>query len=86
MTAYLIEIKRSAQKELSQLPKPVAEKVVAQIRGLVDNPRPNGCKILVGTEHSYRIRVSDYRVVYSVLDSRLIIQVIKIGHRRDVYQ
>lgn len=53
MTAYLIEIKRSAQKELSQLPKPVAEKIVTQIRGLADNPPPNGCKKLVGTEHSY---------------------------------
>lgn len=85
MTAYLIEIKRSAQKELSQLPKPVAEKIVTLIRGLADNPRPNGCKKLVGTEHSYRIRINDYRVVYSVLDSCLIIQVIKIGHRKDVY-
>ncbi|WP_445367107.1 type II toxin-antitoxin system RelE family toxin [Methylomonas sp. BW4-1] len=86
MTAYAVEIKRSAQKELSQLPKAVAEKVVTQIRALADDPRPNGCKKLVGTEHSYRIRVNDYRVVYSVLDSRLIIQVIKIGHRKDVYQ
>lgn len=86
MRAYFIEIKRSAQKELSQLPKPVAEKIVTQIRGLADNPRPNGCKKLVGTEHSYRIRVSDYRVVYSIFDQRLIIQVVKIGHRKDVYQ
>lgn len=86
MTIYAIEIKRSAQKELSQLPKSIAEKIVSQIRMLADNPRPSGCKKLVGTEYSYRIRVNDYRVVYSVLDSRLIIQVIKIGHRKDVYQ
>jgi mRNA interferase RelE/StbE len=86
MTAYIIEIKRSAQKELSQLPKPIAEKVVTHIRALADNPRPNGCKKLVGTEHSFRIRVNDYRVLYSVFDQRLIIQVVKIGHRKDVYQ
>jgi len=86
MTAYTIEIKSSAQKELSQLPKLIAEKIVTQIKMLAENPRPNGCKKLVGTEHSYRVRVNDYRVVYSIFDRRLIVQVIKVGHRKDVYQ
>ena len=86
MTVYRIEIKQSAKKELVQLPKPIAEKITMQIIALADNPRPNGCKKLVGTEHSYRIRINDYRVVYSIFDQELIIQVIKLGHRRDIYR
>ena len=85
MTVYRIEIKQSTKKELAQLPKPTAEKIAMQIRALADNPRPNGCKKLVGTERSYRIRINDYRVVYSIFDQELIIQVIKLGHRRDIY-
>jgi len=86
MTLYRIEIKQSAKKELAQLPKSIAEKIAIQITALADNPRPNGCKKLVGTEHSYRIRINDYRVVYSIFDQELIIQVIKLGHRRDIYR
>ena len=74
MTVYRIEIKQSAKKELAQLPKPTAKKVAMKIKALGDNPRPNGCKKLVGTEHSYRIRINDYRVVYSIFDQELIIR------------
>jgi mRNA interferase RelE/StbE len=81
MTVCRIEIKQSAKKELAHLPKSTAEKVAMQIIALADNPRPNGCKKLVGTEHSYRIRVNDYRVVYTIFDQELIVQVIKLGHR-----
>lgn len=86
MATYRIEIKLSAQKELAQLPKPMAQKIATQIRALAENPRPYGCKKLVGTEHSYRIRVNDYRVVYSVFDQQLMVQVIKLAHRKDVYK
>jgi mRNA interferase RelE/StbE len=86
MTVYRIEIKQSAKKELAQLPKPTAEKIAMQIMALADNPRLNGCKKLAGTEHSYRIRINDYRVVYSIFDQELIIQVIKLGHRRSIYR
>ncbi|MGZ8944570.1 MAG: type II toxin-antitoxin system RelE family toxin [Methylococcaceae bacterium] len=86
MTVYRIEIKQSAKKELAQLPKTIAEKIAMQIKALADNPRPNGCKKLVGTEHSYRIRINDYRVLYSIFDQELVIQVIKLGHRRDIYR
>lgn len=84
--SYRIEIKQSAKKELALLPKPIAEKIAVQIKALAGNPRPSGCKKLVGTEHSYRIRVNDYRVIYSVFDQELIIQVIKLGHRREIYR
>jgi mRNA interferase RelE/StbE len=83
---YLIEIKQSAQKELAKLPRSIADKVIKQIKVLADDPRPNGCKKLVGTDHTYRIRINDYRVVYSIFDQQLVIQVIKIGHRKQIYK
>lgn len=86
MTRYSIEFKQSAKKELAQLPRPIAEKVAERIKALADNPRPDGCKKLSGSTYSYRIRINEYRVVYSIIDQCLVIQVIKIGHRKDVYQ
>jgi mRNA interferase RelE/StbE len=86
MSQYQIEIKKTAKKELAQLPRLIAEKIAAAIKTLADNPRPDGCKKLKGAESVYRIRINDYRVVYSIVDQYLIIQVIKIGHRKDVYQ
>jgi len=70
---------------LLQLPAPIAKKIVSEIKLLTDNPRPNGCKKLVGTEYSYRIRIGDYRVVYSVFDKQLLVRVVKLGHRKDNY-
>lgn len=84
--AYTIEIKQSAKKELLRLPSSIAEKIIGQIRLLADNPRPSGCKKLVGAEHIYRIRINDYRVVYSLFDKQLIIEIIKIGHRKETYR
>jgi len=86
MTRYRIEFKQTAKKELAQLPRPIAKKVAERIKALAENPRPDGCKKLPGSAYSYQIRINDYRVVYSIVDQRLIIQVIKIGHRKDIYQ
>lgn len=83
---YTIEIKQSAKKELAQLPKHIAEKIIRQIRGLANNPKPKGYKKMVGTENAYRIRMGNYRVIYSIFNQQLVIQVIKIGHRKDVYK
>jgi mRNA interferase RelE/StbE len=86
MNRYQIEIKTSAKKELARLPRQIAEKVVERIKWLADNPRPDGCKKLRGEDSVYRIRVGDYRVVYSIVDQYLIIEVIRIRHRREVYK
>ena len=83
---YEIEIKSSAQKELAKLPRNIADKVIENIRALANDPRPDGCKKLVGTDYAYRIRINNYRVVYSIFDQQLVIQVIKIAHRKDVYK
>ncbi|MEI6706125.1 MAG: type II toxin-antitoxin system RelE/ParE family toxin [Methylococcales bacterium] len=86
MTAYQIEFKQSAKKELAQLPRSVAEKIIECIKSLADNPRADGCKKLRGVKHVYLIRINDYRVVYLIVDQCLIVQIIKIGHRKEIYK
>jgi len=75
----------SAVKELSRLAGKVSGRLVSRIEGLAVNPRPPGCKKLQGGENEWRIRVGDYRVVYTVNDSKLLVDVTRIRHRREVY-
>ena len=82
---YSIEIKKSAAREIEALPLRARRQVVERIGFLADDPRPRGCEKLVGGER-YRVRQGDYRIVYSVEDARLIVWIVKIGHRRDVYR
>ena len=83
---YSIIYKRSAAEELLQLPATVAFKVRAAINKLSENPRPQGCKKLKGSNSDYRIRLGNYRIIYSIADNVLIVTVIKIAHRKDVYR
>jgi mRNA interferase RelE/StbE len=82
---YSIEVKRSAAKEIEDLPRDARRRVVERIGGLANDPRPPGCEKLAGGDR-YRIRQGDYRIVYSVEDDRLVVWVVKVGHRRDVYR
>ena len=82
---YRILIKKSAQKQLAALPLSAANRIADAIDGLAHNPRPYGTKKLQGYDDVYRIRIADYRVVYSIEDKILTIEVIKVGHRKDVY-
>lgn len=84
-TDYKIEIKKSAQKELKSLPNKELKKVIEKISSLATNPRPTGCKKLSGDE-KYRIRVGNYRVLYGIEDDILTIFIVKVGHRKDVYE
>jgi len=84
--SYTLVLKRSAEKELLALPKAQAFKVKAAIAELTGNPRPTGCKKISGSADDYRIRIGNYRVVYSVSDAKVTVWVIKIGHRKDVYR
>lgn len=85
MGKYKIEIKKSAVKEIENLPKRDILAVLKKIHSLAENPRQVGCKKLSGQER-YRVRSGDYRIVYSIEDLVLIVLVVKVGHRRDVYQ
>ncbi len=86
MVSYRIEIKSSAAKELEKLPRKMIPRVVTAINGLAENPRPQGVKKLVGFERTYRIRVGDYRILYDIFEKKLIIEIIRIRHRKDVYK
>lgn len=85
MASYSLEIKRSAAKELAQLPSKDRGRVIARIQTLAEDPRPIGAEKLSGQER-YRVRQGDYRILYEIEDQVLRIIVVKIGHRRDVYR
>jgi len=85
MASYSIEWKRSAAQELKKLPREVVGRVLKAVEQLATEPYPSGVRKLVGAEHTYRIRVGDYRIIYSVMASALIIEIIRVGHRTDVY-
>lgn len=83
---YRIVIKRSAEKELKVVPSADLKRVVDRIRGLAQQPRPSGCEKLSGEPERYRIRQGDYRIVYGIDDVAHLVEVVKIGHRREVYR
>jgi len=86
MARYEIEISRSAEKQLRKLPRKEQTRVVEAILPLADNPRPLGARKLSGYADVFRIRVGQYRILYSVSSGRLVIIILKIGHRRDVHR
>ena len=85
MAKYKIQIKPSAVKELEKLPGKDLQKIISKIKSLSGDPRPPGCEKLSGDE-KYRIRQGNYRIVYAIEDDILIVFVVKIGHRRDIYK
>jgi len=82
---YTVLILPSAQKQLSKLPNAIATRIEDKLMELEQDPRPPGCKKLKGRE-AWRIRIGDYRAIYEINDGKLIVTVITIGHRRDVYE
>ncbi len=85
-TTYTIEYKRSVEKELRKLPATQLQGVVAKIQALAANPHPDGSVKLRGSSDLFRIRHTDYRVIYQVQNVKLVILVIKVGHRREIYR
>jgi mRNA interferase RelE/StbE len=86
MTSYRIEWKQSAKKELKKLNKQIISRILQAVENLADNPYPANSKKLIGSDSIYRIRVGDYRIIYNIQSSVLTIEVIKIGHRREIYR
>lgn len=86
MGSYSVEWKRSAVKELRDLPRVAVSRIVDAVDELASEPHPPGSRKLVGADHTYRIRIGDYRIVYSVWASQLLIEIIRVGHRKDVYR
>jgi mRNA interferase RelE/StbE len=82
-----VTLQPAARRALRKLDKPVARRVVAVLAGLANDPRPAGAKALVGISPPLlRVRVGDYRIVYEVRDRQLVVLVVLVGHRRDIYR
>ena len=86
MEKYKVSIKRSAVKEIEAIPqKKERQRIIRRIGQLTEDPRPPGSKKLSGNE-KYRVRQGTYRIVYSIEDNELIVVVVKVGHRKDIYR
>ncbi len=86
MARYEVRFRKSAGKDLQRLDTTIQRRVLKAAELLADEPRPVGCKKLHGSEDAYRIRVGDYRIVYTVEDAVRIVAIERIRHRREVYR
>jgi len=86
MASYKIEWKQSAQKELKKLQKKTISRILQSVETLSDNPYPPGSRKLHGAECTYRLRVGDYRIIYSVYSDIVTIEIVRIGHRKEIYR
>ena len=84
--AYTIEFLKTAEKELAALPQDAQRQIARKIEALRENPRPPGVKLLHATERFYRLRVGDYRIILDIREGTLLILVIEVGHRKDIYR
>jgi mRNA interferase RelE/StbE len=85
MAGFEILFKESVYKELKSIPKTDLKKILSKIESLANDPRPTGSQKLSGLE-LYRVRQGQYRIVYSIQDNELLIHIVKVGHRKDVYR
>ena len=83
---YSVEWDTKAIKEIEALERKERKKILERVAKLGTTPRPPGCKKLHDKESAYRIRVGDYRVIYQIRDSQLLVLVVRVGNRRDVYR
>ncbi|HEX8411708.1 MAG TPA: type II toxin-antitoxin system RelE/ParE family toxin [Thermoanaerobaculia bacterium] len=87
MASYKIVIKKSAAKELEAIAgKKDRQRITQRIRALADNPRPSGVEKLSGTNEKYRVRQGDFRILYEIQDDVLVVYVVRIGDRKEVYR
>jgi mRNA interferase RelE/StbE len=84
--SYRVVLTSSAEKELKRLQASVIARILPRIENLSSNPRPAGCKKLKGGDAEWRIRVGDYRVVYTIDDTKLLVEATRVRHRSAVYE
>jgi mRNA interferase RelE/StbE len=86
MGIYQIEWKKSALRELKRLDRQIVRRIVAAVDSLSTQPLPVGARKLQGSQLTYRIRIGTYRVVYKLYKSRLVVEVVRVRHRKDAYR
>jgi mRNA interferase RelE/StbE len=84
--SYQVEVTREALRALSKLDKPIRRRVQSAIDELQADPRPHGAIALQGLSGAYRIRIGEYRVIYTINDDKLVVVVVDLGHRREIYR
>jgi mRNA interferase RelE/StbE len=84
--SYEIVFSEEASEQFSRLPSHIKRKVVEKIDALAENPIPHNAKKMQGYETIYRIRFSDWRVVYDVQETEILVEVLRVGNRKDVYK
>ena len=84
--AYSIAFAAAAKRQFDKLPRPAQRQLGEVIAQLAENPRPSGVVKLASEDGLYRVRAGDYRAIYRIEDYRLLLLVIKVGHRRDIYR
>ena len=83
---YRVFLERAAERDLRRLPSRLHDRVIRAMQALAKNPRPAGCLKLTGSDHDWRIRVGEYRVVYEIDDTAHELRVNRVRHRREVYR
>ena len=83
---YAVQIVKSEQKVLERLPRDLLQRIRRAINGLATDPRPSGCRKLAGFENYYRVRVGDWRIIYTIFEDTLIVLVIEVAPRSDAYR
>lgn len=84
--AYEVVVQPSAARELRKLPREIRKRIGRKIDALANDPRPQDAKVLQGSEGFLRVRVGDYRIVYTIREKTLIVLIVRIGHRREIYR
>jgi len=83
---YTVGLKRSAQKEIRALEAGVRGRIFQAVRELTGEPRPVGCRKLVGSENRWRVRVGDYRIIYTINDAERAVEIVAVRHRSKAYE
>lgn len=86
MASYRLALTETAEKELKRLPNSMTARIAGRIEKLAAKPRPSGCKKLKGGVDEWRIRIGDYRVIYTIDDTEKAVDVTRIAHRKEVYE
>ncbi len=86
MRRYTVLLGKAASKELKRLPAAEANKLFKSIARLAEDPRPTGCKKLKGYQNAWRIRRGNYRILYTINDTEIVVEVLSVAHRKDAYR
>jgi len=83
---YEVYVEKAAENDLRRLSTTTFHRIIPQIRTLAENPRPSGCRKLIGSKNDWRIRIGDYRVLYEIDEKTRAVRIMRVRHRREAYR